>query len=309
MPRMKWRRPGRGGAPLAAAVSAPFDHGIDEAFARVERDLARARRAGAELVVFPECALGGYLREVTPEAAEAVDAPPALATDGPEIERLARLAGPAVVCIGYTEAAPGGPYSSAVCVSGDGVLGRHRKVHLPPGEVRHYRPGERFEAFDTPLGRVGMLICYDKVFPEAARALALDGAEIVAALSAWPVSRLDPAPRPGRDPQTRQFDLLDSARAIENQVLWVSANHCGSYGGLRFPGHSKVVAPDGRVLAATGSRCGTALAPLDLDSLRAVRGDLWHLGDRRPASYALRGPTAPERVATATFAGPATALA
>jgi predicted amidohydrolase len=306
---MKWGRPRRGEAPLAAAVSAPFDRGIDEAFARIERDLARARRAGARLVVFPECALGGYLREVTPEAADAVDAPPALTIDGPEIEWLARLAGPTVVCIGYTEAAPGGPYSSAVCVSGDGVLGRHRKVHLPPGEVRHYRPGDRFEAFDTPLGRLGMLICYDKVFPEAARALALDGAEIVAALSAWPVSRMDPAPRACRDPQTRQFDLLDSARAVENQVLWVSANHCGSYGGLRFPGHSKVVGPDGRVRAATGSRCGTALAPLDLDAVRAARGDLWHLGDRRPTSYALRGRAVPDRLGAATVAGRAMALA
>jgi len=64
-------------------------------------------------------------------------------------------------------------YNAAVCVSGDGVLGRHRKVHQPPGEIGVYAPGEGFAAFDTPAGRVGMLIDYDKTFPESARSLAL----------------------------------------------------------------------------------------------------------------------------------------
>ncbi len=78
-------------------------------------------------------------------------------------------------------------------MSGDGVLGHQRKVHLPPGERGVYSAGEGFAAFDTPVGRIGMLVCYDKVFPEAARALAVDGAEIIASLAAWPVCRLRPA--------------------------------------------------------------------------------------------------------------------
>ena len=63
------------------------------------------------------------------------------------------------------------------------MLGRYRKVHQPPGEALVYAAGDGFEAFDTPVGRLGMLIDYDKTFPEAARTLALDGARIIACLS------------------------------------------------------------------------------------------------------------------------------
>jgi len=85
----------------------------------------------------------------------------------------------------------------------------------------------------------------------------------------------------------RHFNLLDQARALENQVVWVSANQSGRLGSLRFPGHAKVVDPDGRVLSSTGSRPGMALARVD--SLRAVdaaRSELSHLADRRPLAYA-----------------------
>ena len=97
-----------------------------------------------------------------------------------------------VVCFGYAEAATADGrdrrYNSAVCVTGDGVLGRHRKVHQPAGESLVYAAGDAFAAFDTPVGRMGMLIDYDKTFPEAARSLALDGATVLACLSAWPAS-------------------------------------------------------------------------------------------------------------------------
>jgi len=189
---------------------------------------------------------------------------------------------------GYTEAGADGTYSSAVCVNGDGVLGQHRKVHLPPGERDLLKPGAGFAAFDTPLGRIGMLICYDKVFPEAARALSLDGARIVASLAAWPICRTRPTPLTRHDPQVRHFNLLDRARAVENQVVWVSANHSGRFGRLRFPGQAKVVDPDGRVLASTGARPGVALARVDaLDAVAASRHRLSHLEDRRPYAYGL----------------------
>jgi predicted amidohydrolase len=201
-------------------------------------------------------------------------------------DRLSRAAGSAVVCVGYTEAAPGGPYSSAVCLSGDGILGHHRKVHLPPTERSTFRPGDGFAAFDTPVGRVGMVICYDKVFPEAARELALDGAEIIASMAAWPVCRLRPAQVTRDDRQVHHFNALDVARAVENQVLWVSANHYGPLGRLSFPGQAKVVHPDGRVLATTGARAGVALAGVDpRTAVRRVREELFHLEDRVAGAY------------------------
>ncbi len=202
--------------------------------------------------MLPEACLGGYLSGLdgTPEPGS--DAPPALDPDGPEIRRLAALAGDMVVCAGYCEADGPRRYNSAVCVSGDGVLGQHRKVHQPLREDASYAAGDRFEAFDTPVGRLGMMICYDKAFPEAARALALDGAQIVACLSAWPAARTNPAPDLAQDRWTRRFDLFDRARALENQLVWVSANQAGTFGSLRFVASAKVVDPGGDVLASTG---------------------------------------------------------
>jgi N-carbamoylputrescine amidase len=269
---------------VVAALAAPFDRDLERTFARVELALARAREQGARLLVLPESALGGYIREPGPDES-APDVPDGLRRDGPEIARLAGLAGDVVVCAGYTEAAPEGLYASAVCVSGDGVLGHQRKVHLPPAERFAYVAGDGFAAFDTPAGRLGMLLCYDKLFPEAARALALDGAEIVCSLSAWPVDRHSPARRIRDDRQARHFDVCDSARAIENQVFVVSANQTGRWGPLRFLGAAKVVDPHGAVLARTGAREGLAVADVDLGALADARMVIDHLADRRPDAY------------------------
>lgn len=276
------------------AVSARFGRDLELCLAQVERSVAAARRRGAALVVLPESALGGYLYEPHVEGAPVpCGPPPALRRDGDEIARVARMAGDVVVCIGYTEAAPGGPYSSAVCVSGDGILGHHRKVHLPPGERGVFGAGTGFQAFDTPIGRIGMLVCYDKTFPEAARQLALDGAGLIASLSAWAVCRVDPAMCVRRDLQVRHFNLLDQTRALENQVVWVSSNQVGRFGRLRFAGQSKVVDPRGRVLATTGVRAGAAIARVDAPGVvAAARERLSYLDDRMPLAY-----EAPARVA------------
>jgi predicted amidohydrolase len=275
------------------AVSARFGRDLGRCMEQVRESIAHARQRGAALVVLPESALGGYLYEPHFAGAPASCAPPpALRRDGEQIAELARLAGEIVVCVGYTEDAPGGPYSSAVCVSGDGVLGHHRKVHLPAAERHAFSPGDGFAAFDTPIGRIGMLVCYDKTFPEAARELALDGAGLIASLSAWPVCRVDPATWLRRDVQVRHFNLLDQARALENQVVWVSSNQVGRFGRLRFPGQAKVVDPRGRVLARTGARAGAAIARVDAPGVvAAARTRLSYLDDRRPGAYAGGAPT------------------
>ena len=163
------------------------------------------------------------------------------------------------VCVGYAEeAAAAAATTPRSASSGDGVLGLHRKVHQPAGEALAYLAGDAFAAFDTPVGRMGMLIDYDKTFPESARTLALDGAQIIAALSAWPASVTDRASRLPADRQSRLFDLYDCARAAENQVVVVSSNQTGVMGTLRFLGQAKVVGPGGDVLATTGSKGGLA---------------------------------------------------
>ena len=271
------------------AVADNFGRDVHAGFARVEAILDHARALGAHLVVFPEATLGGYLAHL--DGAGPPDLPPAFDPAGPEIDELARLAGDLVVCAGYCESgvdATGGTarYNASVCVSGDGVLGRHRKVHHPLAEGASYDTGDRFVPFDTPIGRLGMMICYDKAFPEAARALALDGAEIVACMSAWPASRTNPAPVRAEDRWALRFDISDQARALENQVVWVSANQTGTFGSMRFVGKAKVVGPGGEVLATTGTAAGLAVADVDVKaSLAAARRVMCHRRDRRPDAY------------------------
>jgi N-carbamoylputrescine amidase len=273
-----------------AAVAASFGRDLEADFALIERLIGEARQAGVTLVALPEACLGGYLSGLDGTPEPGADAPPALDPDGPEIRRLAALAGDLVVCAGYCEADGPRRYNSAVCVSGDGVLGRHRKVHQPLREDASYAAGDRFAAFDTPVGRLGLMICYDKAFPEAARTLALDGAQIVACLSAWPAARTNPAPDLAEDRWTRRFDLFDRARALENQVVWVSANQAGTFGSLRFVASAKVVDPGGDALASTGTAAGMAVAELDVTAaLDGARRAMAHLRDRRPDAYATAG--------------------
>jgi predicted amidohydrolase len=112
------------------------------------------------------------------------------------------------------------------------------------------------------------------------------GAEIITCLSAWPTSRTHPADDVAEDRWRYRFDVYDQVRALENQVVWVSANQTGGFGTLRFVGNSKIVHPDGSVLAATGTGEGMAVAEIDLDeALRATRHGMNHLRDRRPEAY------------------------
>ena len=271
-----------------AAVSAPFGRDLDSCLTTLEWHLADARRAGARLVVFPEACLGGYLTDLSGgRPGVAPDLPPALDVDGPVLRRVARMAGDIVVCVGLCERDGAVSYNTAVCVDGTGVLGVHRKVHLPLREDASYASGDAFAAFDTPVGRLGMMICYDKAFPESARCLALDGAEIVCCVSAWPTSRTAPAASLADDRWTHRFDLFDRAGALHNQVFWVSSNQSGVFGDLRFVGSAKVVGPGGDVLAATGTDGGVALATADVaKELEAARRVMGHLRDRRPEAYA-----------------------
>jgi predicted amidohydrolase len=266
-----------------AAVAENFGRDLDLTFRTLATTFADARARGAELVVLPEATLGGYLASLD---GTAESLPPALDLEGPELRRLAELAGDLVVTVGLCEADGGARYNTAVCLSGDGVLGVHRKVHQPLGEGTAYAAGETFSAFDTPVGRLGMMICYDKAFPESARALAVDGAGIICCMSAWPAARTNPSPDLRDDRWTRRFDLFDRARALENQVLWVSANQAGTFGSLRFVASAKIVDAGGDVLATTGTAAGLAVASVDLDAMLAsARGGMFHLRDRRPDAY------------------------
>ena len=270
----------------ATAASFGRDLGFD--LDRIAALIDNARRSGVSLLVLPDAALGGYIDDLRHPDPAAL--PPALGLDDTYLRKVAALAAEMVVCLGFCEADGDSRYNSAVCVTGDGILGHHRKVHQPAGESAAYTAGDRFGAFDTPAGRIGMLIDYDKTFPESARTLALDGAEILACLSAWPTSITNRAPRMAQDRQSRLFDLYDQARAAENQVVLASSNQTGAQGRMRFLGQAKVVGPGGDILARTWSKAGLAVAVLDVQAeIALARRVLNHLGERRPDIYRDRG--------------------
>lgn len=266
------------------AVAAAFGRDLEFDLQRIDGLIDHARREGVHLLVLPDAALGGYLSEVDSADPEAL--PPALAVGDERVERIAASAAEITVCFGFREVDAGRYYNTAVCLSGDGVLGVHRKVHQPVHEQGAYSPGGGFAAFDTPVGRLGMMIDYDKTFPESARTLALDGAEILACLCAWPTSITNRAPRMRDDRQSRLFDLYDQSRAAENQVVLASSNLTGALGGLRFLGQAKVVGPGGDIRARTWSKAGLVTAELDVAAeIATARKVLDHLAERRPELY------------------------
>jgi predicted amidohydrolase len=270
---------------VIAAVAAPFTRDMDVCFRTIGRALGEARVCGARLVVLPGGALGGCAE--ASQGGGATPAPPLLDSDGPELKRLAGLARDLTVCVGFAECGGELVHNSAACVSGDGLLGLHREVR-PAAADGLASDDDGLAAFDTPVGRIGMLVCSDKASPAAARALALDGAEILTFLSAWPCSRTATAQHLQDDCQWRLSELWDRARAAENQVVVASANQTGRFGSLRFLGGARIVGPGGDTLAATGCQPGLALASVDVTaSVARARRGMAHLSDLRPEVYRL----------------------
>ncbi|MDO0973352.1 carbon-nitrogen hydrolase family protein [Mycolicibacterium frederiksbergense] len=275
-----------------AAVSANFTRDLEQNYALIAALTAQARERGVDFMVLPEAAVGGYLSSLgnhgdTVKTTQR-SLPPAIRLDGPEIARIQQLIGDLVIAIGFCELAEDGQtrYNTAAVLDGDRIYGTYRKVHQPLGEGMSYSAGDGYGVFDTPIGRVGLQICYDKAFPEAARMMALDGAQIIASLSAWPAARTATAENLQDDRWTYRFNLFDMARALDNQVFWIASNQSGTFGSLRYVGNAKVVDPGGNILATTLLDSGMAVAEVDLDTtFRTMRAGMFHLRDRRPDVY------------------------
>lgn len=277
-----------------SVAAAEFGRDMEQSYRTIARLIEEARARGSRLLVLPEACLGGYLPSLgggdEPDEARQRRLralPPALTLDGPELRRVIDMAGDLVVTLGFCEAADDTRYNAAATLSGDGILGSYRKVHQPLGENLCYAAGSEYKVFDTPVGRMGMQICYDKAFPEAARALALDGAEIITSLSAWPTARTQTVPNLEDDRWKRRFDIFDQARAVENQLVWVASNQAGTFGSLRFVCSAKIVGPGGDVLATTGVEPGLATATVDVAEVLGLArgGGMYNLRDRRPDLY------------------------
>jgi len=249
----------------------------------LERILARfetAARAGVKIVVFPECALSGYCFTSKEEAWPAAETVP-----GPSTEKIATLASrhDATAVVGLLERAGDEIYNAAAVITPKGILGTHRKIHLLClGIDRFNALGDKpFPVFATPHGRVGVNICYDCSFPESGRVVKLNGAELLAIPTNWPV---------GSD----SWQHTPKVRATENHLHVVAADRVGEERGFHFSGHSQIVDFTGKVHGEAGETEETILyAELDLaaaNNNRVVRvPDEWEfdrIQARRPEMYA-----------------------
>jgi predicted amidohydrolase len=258
------------------------ERNLDVCLARV----AEAAEAGAQLLVLPECAIPGYMFASAEEALPYAEEIPGPSTTA--LEDACRRLDVHVVC-GLLERDGDVLRNAAVLVGPDGLIGAYRKTHLPYlGVDRFVAPGDELAVWDTPLGRIGIEICYDLRFPEVTRTLALQGADLVAHPTNFPLAA------------RVQTEVVTRARAAENRVYVLTANRVGTERWGEFCGWSQIVDPYGTRLAEAGET-GEALLVADVDVEKArdkdyvVPGEyeLYLLGDRRPELYgALTEPVA-----------------
>ena len=231
-----------------------------------------AATAGARLVVTPEMGTTGYCWFDRAEVAPFVETIPGPTTDG--FAALARKHDCYIV-VGMPEVDGDGIYfNCAVLVGPDGVIGRHRKTHPYISEPKWAAPGDLgHQVFETPIGRIALLICMDIHFIETARLAALRGADIICHISNWLAERT-PAP-------------YWISRAFENGCYVIESNRWGFERTVQFSGGSCVIAPDGSVTAVLDSGDGFVLADIDLDAARArLVGGEAVFAQRRPQLYA-----------------------
>jgi predicted amidohydrolase len=204
------------------------------------RRVRQAKKKNADLIAFPELALTGYVvRDRAYELAEAVPSGPSV-RQMEEITRKEKIH----IIFGMIEASARAKalmHNTAVLIGPEGYVGKYQKMYLPTHSVfeekRYFRSGYQMPVFETEIGRVGMIICYDVYFPEITRLLSLKGAKLIVCISASPSVR------------RRYFEILTTARAVENTVFLAFVNLSGIENGLQFWGGSRIIGPDGDLIS------------------------------------------------------------
>jgi predicted amidohydrolase len=247
--------------------------------AAIVAGIERAAGAGARLVVFPECALSGYVFDSAAAAAPAAETVPGETTEA--VAEACRKHGVYAI-VGLLERVDDALYNSAFVAGPSGLVANYRKCHLPVlGIDRYVGRGEELPVIELPFARIGILICYDVRFPEAARSLTLRGADVIVVPTNWPEGA-ESAP-----------EFLTRARAWENRVFVAACNRVGEERGARFIGRSQIVAPDGKLLAEADG-CSETMLTATIDPalarqkklvIRPGEFELDPIGGRRPELY------------------------
>jgi predicted amidohydrolase len=266
-------------ARIAVAQFAPALGDFDANVQLCVDALRSAGEQGCDLAVLPECATSGFMFESKAHALTCADIIP-----GPTTDAFAAIATEfGFYCVvGMLERNDEHLHNAAVLIGPDGLLGTYRKTHLPRGGVdRFVTPGEELRVWDTPIGRIGIQICYDLRFPEVTRVLAVKGAQIIAHPTNWPILALPTA------------EFVTRARAYDNRVVLATANRYGPDGWGEFCGHSQIVSLNGERLAQAGGAEDAVLVaevpvPEASDRVIVTRPDeyeLWLFEDRRTDLY------------------------
>jgi predicted amidohydrolase len=245
--------------------------------------IEQAAARGANLVVLPELANTGYVFKSRQEAFQLAEEIPA----GPTVaawSACAALVYLHLVC-GITERQGAKLYNSAVVIGPSGYIGTYRKVHLWNEENLYFEPGDLgFPVFHTPIGRIGVAICYDGWFPETYRLLALQGADIVCVPTNW-------VPIPGQaEGREAMANILAMAAAHSNSLFIACADRVGTERGQPFEGQSLIVSYSGWPVAGPASRDKEEIVMAEVDLGEARRRRNWNafnqvLRDRRADIY------------------------
>ena len=244
----------------------------------MEKNIRQAKERGANLVIFPELSLTGYvIRDLLYELAEPIP--------GPSIRYLEEIAEKENIHVIFgtlerSEKARAVLYNTAVLVGPKGFIGKYRKMHLPSHSVfeekRYFRPGYQAPTFNTDIGKLGLIICYDLFFPETTRLLRLEGTQFIICISASPAIR------------RKFFEVLTTARAIENTVFLAYVNLVGLENDLQFWGGSRIIAPNGDViLQAKYDEEDLVVGRVDYADLKRAQVLVPTLRDLRPELFEL----------------------
>ncbi|HJV67045.1 MAG TPA: carbon-nitrogen family hydrolase [Geomonas sp.] len=253
----------------AAAVQFNIALGdVDANLAHVTETLRRLAQEGVELAVLPEMWSCGFayreLNDLAKRTPELVD----------QLGTLTREL--AMVVVGSLPEPHGDKvFNTAYVIDRGRVAGSYRKLHLFSlmGEDRSLDSGDSVLVADTSVGRIGTMICYDLRFPELARKLALEGADVIVVPGEWP------------KPREEHWRTLLRARAIENQLFVIAANCCGVVGKLDFFGQSLIIGPKGEILDEGGYENCELRAQLDPAEMVRWRESITCFQDRRPDCY------------------------
>lgn len=235
------------------------------------------RKADSDLIVFPEASVQGYMpfseqRTIEYYLESAID----LSKENKFINKIKEIASDnnQVIIVGAIERDDslncGQMFDSAFVFLPNKTHRVYRKTHLATNEPYFLFSGNSLDVFETPIGRIGILICYDKCFCEAAKTLAVRGTEIIIIISAWAYTNANQSQEEKNGDHSKKiFDVYDQVRAVENQCLVVVSNQVGlnDNKSLEFLGSSKIVAPSGRIINQLDDKPGELTEEVDLKAL------------------------------------------